>query len=110
MDIYKEITGLREDILSLKTMLSEVTRLVRASTSVTAQTCMKKKYLYAREAAEYLNISESTFHRHKVRLPIMKVGGRLVYKVDDLDNYLKEMTLSVGEGIDFVKIGTRAAV
>ncbi|MDR1628465.1 MAG: helix-turn-helix domain-containing protein [Oscillospiraceae bacterium] len=97
--------------MALKIMLSEVTGLVRASAPMTVQqTYVKKKYLDAREAAAYLEISERTFHRYKDKFPVVKRGGRFVYRVEDLDCRLEQMTVSVNKEIDFVKIRTRAAV
>jgi DNA polymerase III sliding clamp (beta) subunit (PCNA family) len=108
MDIYKEITSLRTDVSSLKTMLSDAIKLMQESSAITFQTHDRKKYLNAKEAATYLNMSDSTFHRYKEKLPYAKKGKRLVYKTEDLDNYLKQ--INVNEEIDFIKLRTCATV
>jgi hypothetical protein len=69
------------------------------------KTHIQKKYLNAKEAATYLNMSDSTFRRHKEMFPYAKKGKRIVYKTDDLDNYLKQ--INVNESIDFMGLRTR---
>jgi hypothetical protein len=105
MDIYEEIVGLRNDIASLNTVLSE---LVKVANIIEATVLCevyedKKKFLNAREAAVYLEVSDSSFHRCKERIPFVRKGKRLMYKVEDLDNYIKQNTVNSNKNIDFTK-------
>ncbi|MGR3321396.1 MAG: helix-turn-helix transcriptional regulator [Pseudooceanicola sp.] len=65
---------------------------------------MKYKYpetLRATEAAKYLGVSASLLaklrmrHRRTESPPFAKIGGRVVYRRSDLDNWLDARTLSM---------------
>ncbi len=51
------------------------------------------------EAAEYLRVSVKTLQRETRagRVPASRIGRRLLYTVDDLDEYLRRMRVHPGE-------------
>ncbi|MDR0619837.1 MAG: helix-turn-helix domain-containing protein [Bacteroidales bacterium] len=102
MDIYKEIAGLRADVSSLKTILLDLTKAV--STIHCENYKREKRFLNAQEAAVYLEISESSFHRCKEKIPFVKKGKRFMYKVEDLDHYIEKNAVSADKKIDFTNV------
>jgi hypothetical protein len=111
MDIYEEINGIRTDVQSLKTILLELIEAVGIIGATTHSYCEVhgKKFLNGKEAAKYLEVSESSFRRHKEKIPFIKKGKRLVYKVEDLDSYVKQRTVNTDKEIDFMKVSKNRA-
>ncbi|MDR0572363.1 MAG: helix-turn-helix domain-containing protein [Rickettsiales bacterium] len=107
MDIYQEITGLKEDISFIKGILVDITKLLETTITVSSALSDKKKYLTAKEAAVYLELSDRTFSRYKTSFPVIKKAGRFVYKVEDLDDHLAQRRTDVNQKVNFLKkVGT----
>lgn len=49
----------------------------------------EKKYMSIKEVCEYLGLSRSKFAReYKKYLPYVKMGGRVIFVRDDVDQYM----------------------
>lgn len=48
-------------------------------------------YLKLKEAAEYLRVSKSTLYKRTMRrsIPFYRFGGKILFKPDDLDEFIK---------------------
>ncbi len=76
------------EIAELREQLKEIKKLLRMRPS-----CPSAGFLDAKAAAAYCGMSRGTFdkYRYKTRVKIKgyRIDGKVLYKVDDLDSFIK---------------------
>jgi len=63
---------------------------------------MAQRYLNTREAAKYLGISKQSLANDRCErrwgLPYLRIGRKVLYDIEELDNFLRSRRIAPGEG------------
>jgi len=80
-----------ETIYQIKRHLNEINqRLKRMEGKLENQTSLELKWLDHQDVCKILNISKRTLDKYRERgmLPYSKIGGKVFYRLSDIDDYL----------------------
>jgi hypothetical protein len=99
-EMFRAIADLSKLHLSIQELIEEL-RAVKVDVQSQNQSCRPSGWMDAKAAAKYLSMSPGTFEKYRARsFPSIKgyrVGGKFLYKQEDLDNFVKLWEQNSGE-------------
>lgn len=99
-EMFRSIADLSKLHLSIQELIHEL-RAVRADAQLQNQPHDKTGWMDAKAASNYLSMSPGTFEKYRSHsFPSIKgyrVGGKFLYKQEDLDNFVKLWEQNSGE-------------